>query len=289
MASGDEERVECSNCEREVGLDDAAMLNKKNSKGLWRYLCTECLTELQVPAGYELKRDVSFLRRGGGSEAAKPTDETTPTAPTGPRQTTATGPALIADFMGRIAGAAIADESLRPGRVLMDRRRLILATDESRTTVPFHEIRDVNPHRDDEEGLRIAYGTDGGPEMAVVSAEATTLDRFQGVLFRALLSGTSVRYKHPIHADGEGDDPTVRSGTIDVKDDTIEIGAGPPVVIRLAEVTSVRTVGRDWPASAESVLALAVDDGETTLTELAVPMARLRGLLARFLRTAGAD
>jgi len=58
----DGESVECGRCDTLLSLDDANVLGKKNNRTYAKPLCDECLKIVGVPKGYELERDVSYLK-----------------------------------------------------------------------------------------------------------------------------------------------------------------------------------------------------------------------------------
>ncbi|MFP8954621.1 hypothetical protein ACLI4Z_16885 (plasmid) [Natrialbaceae archaeon A-arb3/5] len=58
----DGDKIECSRCDELVSLDDANILGKTNNHTYAKPLCGECLQKVGVPRGYELERDVSYLK-----------------------------------------------------------------------------------------------------------------------------------------------------------------------------------------------------------------------------------
>lgn len=63
MTAEDPNTVECSRCEADVTLDDAVVMTQRGSKAMWRYLCPDCLQTIGVPRGYEIKRDLDYLKQ----------------------------------------------------------------------------------------------------------------------------------------------------------------------------------------------------------------------------------
>lgn len=59
----DDNKVECGRCNELISLDDANVLGKKNNRTYAKPLCDDCLDKIGVPRGYELERDVSYLKR----------------------------------------------------------------------------------------------------------------------------------------------------------------------------------------------------------------------------------
>ncbi|MXV61808.1 hypothetical protein GS429_06955 [Natronorubrum sp. JWXQ-INN-674] len=58
----DGENVECSRCDELISLDDANVLGKANNRTYAKPVCDGCLKNIGVPQGYELERDVSYLK-----------------------------------------------------------------------------------------------------------------------------------------------------------------------------------------------------------------------------------
>ncbi len=58
----DGDKIECSRCEDIILLDDANVLGKRHNRTYAKPLCDDCLKKVGVPRGYELERDVSYLK-----------------------------------------------------------------------------------------------------------------------------------------------------------------------------------------------------------------------------------
>lgn len=301
MAGGDKASVECSHCGRAVSIEDASLLEKRGSKGLWRYLCPACLDEMSVPQGYTLKRDLSFLRAGEptsepggagrmtrGGDAPVETG-TAPTRSVGLVEQQGQGhSSVIADFMGEVVTEATPGGRLVPARILMDRERLVLATDAGRIAVPLSTVVDVVPHDPAaEEGdaalVTLSYRTEDEVTVAFVGGPVETLDRFTTILFKALLSGTSVRFRHPARVGGRPREPPVQSGTVHLRGTTLRVdGTEASIEIPLDRVVTVSRRPAGWTDGDVPVLAVgyAAMDG-TRVTEFAHPAERIARLLRR--------
>lgn len=293
MSTGAQETVECSSCGADVPIDDASMLTAKRSKAVWRYLCPDCLADLSVPKGYTVKRDLSFLRGGAANEehAVEP-DETGETSEAMDRS----GSAVIADFMGEVVTRETPGASMTRGRVLLDRRRLILASADRKTAIPLSAIRDVtiggDAGPDPETGAAIAtvtYRTESGEDVAFVSADPETLGKFEDVLFKALLHGRAVQVKHPASVAGEPENPPIRTGVVDIQSGTLTIsGLDSPVEVEPDRVSGISTGGREWAEPGATVLSVTHrGDDAAVVSEFAVTTGRLANLLARFVQADG--
>lgn len=55
-------RIECSRCEAVVALEDAVGLDKQ-SRAMFKPLCTDCFGHVGCPQGFELERDITYFAR----------------------------------------------------------------------------------------------------------------------------------------------------------------------------------------------------------------------------------
>ncbi|RQG86807.1 hypothetical protein EA462_16615 [Natrarchaeobius halalkaliphilus] len=55
-------KIECARCDEVTSLDDVNVLGKENNRSYAKPLCDDCLKKVGVPKGYELERDVSYLK-----------------------------------------------------------------------------------------------------------------------------------------------------------------------------------------------------------------------------------
>jgi len=53
------QRVDCDKCDESVSIDDAVELRQKRNRTYRKTLCPECLSEVGVPQGYRLERNLS--------------------------------------------------------------------------------------------------------------------------------------------------------------------------------------------------------------------------------------
>lgn len=58
----DGDKIQCSRCDELISLDDANILGKEHNQSYAKPLCDDCLQNVGVPQGYELERDVSYLK-----------------------------------------------------------------------------------------------------------------------------------------------------------------------------------------------------------------------------------
>ncbi|AHG00430.1 hypothetical protein HALLA_18130 [Halostagnicola larsenii XH-48] len=60
----DGEKVECSRCDEVTDLEEVNVLGKRHNRTYAKPICDDCLDGIGVPRGYELERDVSYLKQG---------------------------------------------------------------------------------------------------------------------------------------------------------------------------------------------------------------------------------
>ncbi|MFB6267063.1 MAG: CheF family chemotaxis protein [Halodesulfurarchaeum sp.] len=276
--------VECHRCDRQASLDDAVMLKQQNNKALWEYLCGECLADIGVPQGYEVQRDLSHLEA-----------DTAPTPSDDGEAASDTDDGVIADFRAEVVTDEAARDELIPARVVMNRSQLVFVTGGTRNALPLEAVHDVSVgHVPDsareyfDDVVRLGYRSNEGDHLAFLGADRETLDRFVPLLFSTLLSGTTVRVR-----DGGGrgavplaTEPDIDSGILDLAPGRVAIvSVGATRSIRLEHVVRLERRTGDWAGSGKPVLAVhAHDGGGLHRVDIALPTARKRGLLGRFLQ-----
>lgn len=203
---------------------------------------------------------------------------------------------IVADFTGRFFHNAGNNGSETPvsGRIILTKRRLVLATTDDKTTVPLSKVVDVNVgsvpahvKRFFDDTVTIGYQGPTGIESVVIEADGETLEKFVAILFRCLLNGRTVAVKHPARVGGRVKDTPVRRGKLRIKRRSIEIETnGDPISIDIESVMNIdRThiLGED--AERVTLVVKSIDESGLTNTSLIAPAkSRYVNLLARFLR-----
>lgn len=285
MAATAEEGFECSHCGDSVPAADAVMLTPKGDKSLWRYLCPDCLEEMGVPQGYVIDRDISFLRGGGSASTGADVEATS-------NERSVSN--VIADFSGEIVTQEMPTDELRSGRILMNRRQLVLATLDRKTTIRLPSIHDADIRQMDDDAseyfndvIALKYRHNGDDRMAFIAGTSDVIDRFSTVLYKALLSGTTVQLKHPAKVGGRVRRPDTRTGILKVHDGRLDIREmDAPMSIELDRVIQVEKRERSWAEGGLPVLAIGWEGTQSSVVEaeLHLNSARRMSLLARYLR-----
>lgn len=134
----------------------------------------------------------------------------------------------IADLTARVWDSYAGTE-LEPGRVVMSERRIVLATEESRTTIPLSTVFDVAPGQapahlgvDSGSVLSIGHYLEETRHTATFEADESVIDRLATTLFRLLLGGTDVIVTNPSLVDGVPQDESPSNATLDVSPGRIQ-------------------------------------------------------------------
>jgi len=207
---------------------------------------------------------------------------------------------IVVDFIANfVAGGNAAFDPVK-GRVLMSDRRLVLATSETKTTVPIASIFDiavgqVPPEVEEffDYTVMVGYVEDDRRKTTVIGGDRETIEKFSLLLFRAVLNGSVALITHPAKVGGRVlDTPERRSGLhLDYESvwftggDLADVEGG-PVSIDLASVVFFEVLERnDSTGGTDLVLSVQhVDDGRTVTSEITMGSRRKMNILGRYLR-----
>ncbi|MGB9965977.1 CheF family chemotaxis protein [Halobacterium hubeiense] len=198
----------------------------------------------------------------------------------------------IADFVTSfIPDTATHAEPVR-GRVVMSKRRIVLATDDDRVTIPLGGVFDVQHDTAPgdlaeffDDTVTIAYERDGDRRVAVVEGAGDTVERFVILVFKGLLNGSTVYAKHPARRGGRVTDRSFESRTLSVSPGTVELRGDAAAEIDVSTVTHFERVNRELGGSSRQLLSVRHMDGTGPVTtELALDSGRKMNLLGRFIR-----
>jgi len=205
---------------------------------------------------------------------------------------------VIADFVGRFFLTGMDREDPIRGRIIMSPKRLVLAGDDHKVTIPTSSMFDiavghVPPEMREffSDSITIAYRTDDGRRMAVVEAESETVDKFATVLFKAHLNGRTVTVEHPARRGGRVVDSSIRKAKLAVDDGSLSF-SGPEVdfAINLATVTDFEKETRTLGGESRPALSVRHVPGTTALVSVvALPSERVMNLLGRYFRLEYSD
>jgi len=197
----------------------------------------------------------------------------------------------IADFVSSfIPDTATHAEPVR-GRVVMSKRRIVLATDDAKTTIPLQGVFDVQHEtapgdlaRFFEDTVTIAYERDGQRHVAVVEGGGDTVDRFVTLVFKGLLHGTAVHVKHPARRGGRVTDQSFRAGKLGLSPGKLVL-KGVGAAVDLSTVSDFERVDREVNGATRQLLSVRhMGDAGPITTELALNSGRKMNLLGRYIR-----
>jgi len=145
---------------------------------------------------------------------------------------------VVADFIGRFHTADVESAEPVTGRILLSHKRLVLATDDFKTTIPLSKVIDVNlgtvPPALAEffsDTVTIAYADGDSKRTAIIEGKGENVERFKTVFFKVLLSGQTVVVKHTAK----------RGGRVTDAEDTVPVVVPTSVSCSLAMSTKPRS------------------------------------------------
>jgi helix-turn-helix protein len=198
----------------------------------------------------------------------------------------------IADFVTSfIPNTATHAEPVR-GRVVMSKRRIVLATEDDKTTIPLKGVFDVQHETAPgdlaeffDDTVTVGYERDGDRHVAVIEGGGDTVERFVVLVFKGLLNGANVYVKHPARRGGRITDQSFESGGLAVSDGTVAIKGGVGARIDISTVTHFERVEREIGGTSRQLLSVRhMGDTGPITTELALDSGRRMNLLGRFIR-----
>ncbi|CQH54906.1 taxis protein CheF2 [Halobacterium hubeiense] len=198
----------------------------------------------------------------------------------------------IADFVTSfIPDTATHAEPVR-GRVVMSKRRIVLATDSDRVTIPLEGVFDVQHEAAPgdlaeffDDTVTVAYERDGDRHVAVIEGAGDTVERFVILVFKGLLNGSKVHVKHPARRGGCVTDQPFESAKLFVSPGTVEFRGAADAEIDVSTVTHFERVERELGGTTRPLLSVRhMGATGAVTTELALDSGRKMNLLGRFIR-----
>jgi helix-turn-helix protein len=210
------------------------------------------------------------------------------------------GESIVVDFIANfVAGGDAAFDPVK-GRVLMSQRRLVLATSETKTTVPIASIFDiavgqVPPEVEEffDYTVMVGYVEDARRKTTVIGGDRETIEKFSLLLFRAVLNGSVALITHPAKVGGRVMDTPERKSGLHLDYESVWFKGGDvadaedgPISIDLASVVFFEVVERsDGADGTHLVLSVQhVEDGQTVTSEITMASRRKMNILGRYLR-----
>ena len=207
---------------------------------------------------------------------------------------------IVVDFIANfVAGGSTAFDPVK-GRVLMSERRLVLATSDTKTTVPIASIFDiavgqVPPEVEEffDYTVMVGYVEGDHRKTTVIGGDRETIEKFSLLLFRAVLNGSVALITHPAKVGGRVMDSPERKSGLHLDYESVWFTGGDvadadggPVSIDLASIVFFEVVERSGGADGSHLVLSVqhVDDGQTVTSEITMASRRKMNILGRYLR-----
>lgn len=198
---------------------------------------------------------------------------------------------VVADFVARVHAEGFAEP--RQGRVLLDKERCLIVTDDRRIEIALTSVFDIGvgnvpvelrEYFDD--SVTIAAEINGLKQFVVLEAQAESMEKFRSIFFSCVLSGQSILVRHPAARGGKVIHGDYRPGTIQIERGELAISDTVDTVhIRLDAVTEVKTATQSIDGESHHIIAVSyLVDGAVITTHLAPTDGRVAGLLARYMK-----
>lgn len=200
---------------------------------------------------------------------------------------------VVADFVGRIHTPAVESDDPVRGRVLLSQRRLVLATEDAKTTVPLSSVFDIavgtvpNDLRSFfSDTVTLAYSDGSARDTAVVEGKPEDMERFTRVLFKALLRNVTVTVRHPAKVGGRVTDAPDRTASVTLSPGEIGfVDCADPFTVDLSTVIDYERTDRTLGGKTRPTLVFRHVPETQTVTSLAtVPNERALNVLGRYIK-----
>lgn len=200
---------------------------------------------------------------------------------------------VIADFVGSFNSEATAGSEPIKGRILLSEKRLVLAADGGKVTIPLSSIFDVSVGQVPEDmgdffnsTVTVAFDRNDQKMVAAIEGDDDKIEKFTTVLFKAILNGTDVTVKHPARMGGRVTGNDFVPSKLFLKPRTVRFKRkGDTVDISLTSVSDFDQLTREIRGSERPVLAVKhMADGQSMTTFAATATSRTMNILRRYLR-----
>ncbi|WP_424015889.1 CheF family chemotaxis protein [Halorubrum xinjiangense] len=201
---------------------------------------------------------------------------------------------VVADFVGRVHAASFGTDEPVTGRVLLSQRRLVIATDDGKETVPLSRVFDVvvgsvpgDLRSFFNDSVTVAYERDGSRRTALVEGEPEDMEKFVRLLFKALLRNVTVTVRHPAKVGGRVTDASDHRASVSVAPGEIRFDNCPePFTVDLSAVIDYERTDRTLGGKKRPALVFRhVADGQTVTSIATVPNGRALNVLGRYIKT----
>ncbi len=180
----------------------------------------------------------------------------------------------VADTQARFAvavrdGRKVSDVSWTPGRVLLSNRRLILAGNDGKRTVPLSELQGLGGRHDANQSVaRVSnyVSFDLGDQVLLVAA--SDHEGFERDVYRALLDQQTVMAKHPAIEGGVVQDTQWEQARVKIDENGLNaaLESGAFVKFDLDDISGLDAAKRTVNGTKKPVIEVShTDDGGTSI------------------------
>ncbi|MBP1922808.1 helix-turn-helix protein [Halorubrum alkaliphilum] len=192
----------------------------------------------------------------------------------------------IADTQARFAvavreGRTVNDVSWTPGRVLLSNRRLILAGNDGKRTIPLSQLRGLGGRHDANQSItRVSnyVSFDLGEQVLLVAA--SDHEAFERDVYRALIDQRTVMAKHPAVAGGVVQETEWQQARVKIDENGLNaaLEKGAFVEFDLDDISGLDAAKRTVNGEKKPVIEVSHTDGDGTSieTHLAGKPSRMR-------------
>lgn len=181
----------------------------------------------------------------------------------------------ITDTQGRFAvavreGRKVSDVSWTPGRILLSNRRLILAGNDGKRTVPLSKLKGLGGRHDANQTVaRVSnyVSFDLGEQVLLVAA--ADHEEFERDVYRALLDQRTVMAKHPAIEGGVVQDTTWEQARVKIDENGLNaaLESGAFVNFDLDDISGLDAAKRTVDGDKKPVIEVSHTDDEGTSIE----------------------
>jgi hypothetical protein len=179
----------------------------------------------------------------------------------------------ILDTKGRFAqavkdGRAINDVSWSQGRILLSNRRIIIASNQGKRTIPLSKIKGLGGRHDPNQTIAQVssyLSLKLGNNVMLISA--ADHEEFQTALYKAVLDQKVIQAKHPAVAGGVVQDTPWEKARLKVEDDAIAaaLKSGSFVRLDLNDISEIETEQRTVNGEKKVVIQVSHVEGKTSV------------------------
>jgi hypothetical protein len=202
------------------------------------------------------------------------------------------GERKLADGTGKFAqvvrdGRKVPDVEWVSGRILLSTKRLVLASNEGKRTIPLSKIRAIQSRQDAAQPLAKVsnyISLQMGGDVVLVSP--SDHERLEGALFRAILDQEVVLVKHPAVEGGVVRDTGWEKGRLKIEDGDVALAltTGQFVEVEVDDVGSVETHDREVMDAERPVVEVSHTQEQTAVETHVSGTPRHVTVLASLLR-----